>query len=172
MMIRETNIKCPICGGTIVCDETAALTSNPIQHRYYCSECGEIDTTAFSDEHLANLFKSVSKVKETDYHAKSDDGKPKLSLVPIKIIFAIEMIRAYGNAKYPDGGVDNWKTVESDRHYEASLRHTAKAWNDPFAIDPESGLPHYFHKLCDDAFFVEQNWDRFMEAIEEAKNDK
>ena len=115
---------------------------------------------------LKEALKEAAEIGDIDYHAKADDGKPKLSLVPMKIIFAIEMIRSYGNAKYPDGGPDNWKTVSSDRHYEASLRHTAKAWNDPFAIDPESGLPHYFHKLCDDAFFVEQNWEKFMEAIE------
>ena len=118
---------------------------------------------------LKEALKEAAEIGDIDYHAKADDGKPKLSLVPMKIIFAIEMIRSYGNAKYPDGGPDNWKTVSSDRHYEASLRHTAKAWNDPFAIDPESGLPHYFHKLCDDAFFVEQNWDKFMEAIDKHK---
>ena len=96
--------------------------------------------------------------------AKSDQGKPKLSLVPIKIIFAIEKIRSYGNAKYPEGGKDNWKTVEPERHFEAMLRHAAKCWNDPYAIDPESGLPHMFHMACDMAFFIEQNWDEFERA--------
>ena len=110
--------------------------------------------------------------EDSNQKAKADDGKPKLSIVPIKIIFAIEKIRKYGNDKYPEGGSDNWKTVEPERHYEASLRHTAKHWNDPFAIDPESGLPHYFHKVCDDAFFIEQNWDKFMEAIEKYKEEK
>ena len=104
--------------------------------------------------------------------AKSDAGKPRLSLVPTKIIFAIEKIRSYGNAKYPGGGIDNWKTVEPERHFEAMLRHAAKCWNDPYAIDPESGLPHMFHMACDMAFFIEQNWDNFENTINRAKSDK
>lgn len=98
--------------------------------------------------------------------AKADEGKPKLSLVPTKIIFAIEKIRSYGNAKYPEGGINNWKTVESERHFEAMLRHAAKCWNNPYAIDPESELPHMFHMACDMAFFIEQNWDDFETAID------
>lgn len=115
-------------------------------------------------------IKAVELLKtESDYHAKQDKGKPTLSLVPIKAIFAVERIRRYGNNKYPEGGKDNWRTVEPDRHYEASLRHIAKHWDDPFKIDPESGEPHFFHHLCDDFFFVAANWDKFMEAIEDFK---
>lgn len=98
-------------------------------------------------------------------NAKSDQGKPKLSLVPTKLIFAIEKIRSYGNKKYPEGGIDNWKTVEPGRHFEAMLRHAIKCWNDPFAIDPESGLPHMFHMACDMAFFIELNWEEFMKRL-------
>lgn len=105
------------------------------------------------------------RTHEKDQKAKADGGKPTLSLVPMKIIFAIEKIRSYGNAKYPEGGKDNWKNVESERHFEALLRHMAKCWNDPYAIDPESGYPHMYHAACDMAFFIEQNFDKFDEMM-------
>lgn len=42
--------------------------------------------------------------------AKADAGKPRLTLVPRKIIWAIARIREYGNRKYKDP--ENWKQVE------------------------------------------------------------
>ena len=41
-MVRETSIKCPICGAFIFCNDTSAYTSSPVQYRYYCPECGEL----------------------------------------------------------------------------------------------------------------------------------
>ncbi len=87
--------------------------------------------------------------------AKADSGKPKLSLVPMQIVYEIEKIRRYGNAKYPGGGADNWKRVEPERHFEAFLRHVVKAWDgDHMQIDPESGFLHLAHAACDLAFFL------------------
>ena len=45
---------------------------------------------------------------------KADAGKLRLTLVPRAIIRAIAVIRMYGNAKYPDGGPDNWKKVQDE----------------------------------------------------------
>ena len=49
-----------------------------------------------------------------DQKVKSDSGKPKLTLVPRRIIFDIARVREYGNDKYPEGGPDNWKQVEKE----------------------------------------------------------
>ena len=88
--------------------------------------------------------------------AKADAGKPRLSLVPMQIVWEIEKIRRYGNEKYKDGGVDNWKQVEAERHYEAFLRHVVKAWSgDHLQTDPESGYTHLAHAACDLAFFLQ-----------------
>ena len=88
-----------------------------------------------------------------DQSAKADAGKPRLSLVPMQIVWDIERIRSFGNMKY--GDPDNWKTVEPERHYEAFLRHVVKAWDgDHMQIDPESGLPHLAHAACDLSFFL------------------
>lgn len=89
-----------------------------------------------------------------DQTAKQDDGKPQLTLVPTGIITAVEKVRAYGNAKYHSP--DNWKQVESQRFWDATVRHIVAAWDDYTAIDPESGLPHIYHAMCNLAFLAER----------------
>lgn len=90
---------------------------------------------------------------------KFDDGKPKLTLVPRKIIFAIAKIREYGVKKYKDP--DNWKTVEKERYRDAAYRHFMAYLDDPEGVDKESGLPHLWHLACNVAFLCE------MEDFEE-----
>ena len=91
-----------------------------------------------------------------DQNAKADAGKLELTLVPPEMIEAVAVVRMYGNAKYPDGGKDNWKQVESQRYWDAAVRHVIGAWDDYTAIDPESGLPHIYHALCNLSFLAER----------------
>ena len=92
---------------------------------------------------------------DKDQLAKADNGKPKLSLVPRKIIFDIAKVREYGNKKYPDGGIDNWKQVSKERYRDASFRHFLAYLDDPTGVDEESGLPHLWHLACNIAFLCE-----------------
>lgn len=92
---------------------------------------------------------------EPDQTAKADAGKPRLSLVPMQIIWDIAEIREYGCRKYPTGGTDNWKQVGEDRYWEAAFRHFLNCIGDHKAVDPESGLPHFWHLLCNLAFIAE-----------------
>lgn len=92
---------------------------------------------------------------ETDYHAKQDKGKAKLSLVPRRIIWDVATIREYGNNKYPDGGPDNWRGVEPERYRDAAYRHFLMYLDDPHGVDDESGLPHLWHLACNIAFLCE-----------------
>lgn len=85
--------------------------------------------------------------------AKHDSGKPNLSTVPTGIIYAIERVRAYGFAKYKEA--ENWKSIDPKRWHEAFLRHALKIWEDPTAIDPESGLPHLWHIATNVDFLIE-----------------
>jgi hypothetical protein len=85
--------------------------------------------------------------------AKADAGKPRLTLVPMQIIFDIAKVREFGNAKY--GSSDNWKRVEPERYREAAFRHFLKYIDDPNGVDEESGLPHRFHLECNLAFLAE-----------------
>ena len=170
-MVRETDIKCPICGAFIFCDESMILTSNPPQRRYYCPECGDFSTSAFSDGCLLDYIKKnfaisedSTEKKEVDYHAKQDYGKAKLTLVPRRILWDIAAIREYGNNKYPEGGPDNWKAVEVDRYRDATFRHLSYYLDDPHGVDSESGLPHLWHLACNIAFLCE------MEDVYLSKN--
>lgn len=86
--------------------------------------------------------------------AKQDTGKPQLTLVPPGIIKAVEKVRRYGNEKYHDP--QNWKQVESQRFWDAAVRHMVAAWDDYTAIDTESGLPHIYHCMCNLAFLAER----------------
>jgi len=85
--------------------------------------------------------------------AKADAGKPRLTLVPRRIIFDIAKVREYGNAKY--GDPDNWKTVEKERYRDAAFRHFMAYLDDPSGVDSESGLPHLSHLACNIAFLCE-----------------
>ena len=82
--------------------------------------------------------------------AKNDDGKLQLSAVPPEAIVAIAKIREYGNKKYADP--QNWRRVLPEKFHEAMLRHCLACWEDPYAVDPESGLPHLWHLMCNGAF--------------------
>lgn len=93
--------------------------------------------------------------EKNDQTAKADAGKPKLSLVPRKIIKDIALIREYGNNKYPEGGVDNWKRVDAQRYRDAAFRHLLAYLDDPNGVDEESGYPHLWHLACNIAFLCE-----------------
>lgn len=86
--------------------------------------------------------------------AKVDAGKPKLSLVPVDIIYGIAKVREYGNQKYADGGVDNWKAVDPARWRDALYRHLLEDLRDPWGVDEESGLKHLEHMACNIAFLL------------------
>lgn len=89
---------------------------------------------------------------EPDQTAKADAGKPRLSLVPMRILWAIAEVREYGNRKYKDP--DNWKRVEPERYKEALLRHILRYIDDPDGVDDESGLPHLWHAATNIAFLI------------------
>lgn len=93
--------------------------------------------------------------------AKADSGKPKLTLVPRKILTAIARIREYGCQKY--GDPENWKQVEPQRFRDAAFRHFVAYLDDPSGMDEESSLPHLWHLACNIAFLCE---------MEDEKNEK
>lgn len=92
--------------------------------------------------------------------AKADAGKPRLTLVPRKMIWAVAAIREYGTEKYKDP--DNWRRVEIERYRDAAFRHYLAYLDDPSGVDAESGLPHLWHLACNVAFLCEmEDYDGF-----------
>lgn len=109
----------------------------------------------------------------SDYQYKSDRGKPKLHLVPTKILPAIARVREYGSRKYPKGGEDNWKLVDNaeERYIDALLRHTLQFVDDRYGNDDESGLPHLWHMCTNIAFLCELLEDKFEPDYSREIND-
>lgn len=85
--------------------------------------------------------------------AKADSGKPRPSLVQPALIRADMGVREYGCQKYHKP--DNWRNVEASRYWDALLRHVLAAWDDWQAVDPESGLPHLHHIICNAGFLAQ-----------------
>jgi hypothetical protein len=117
-----------------------------------CAECKGTaypGTVAYT-ERLDRYEPLDSDLSQT---AKADAGKPRLTLVPRAIIWAVARIREYGNKKYKDP--DNWKQVEPERYRDAAYRHFMAYLDDPKGKDEESGLPHLWHLACNIAFLCE-----------------
>lgn len=89
---------------------------------------------------------------EPDYSAKADAGKPRPTLVPPSLIWAVAAIRGYGAKKYKAD--DNWKQVEPQRYRDALYRHWL-AYLEGEVDDSESGLPHLWHIATNVAFLIE-----------------
>ncbi len=91
-----------------------------------------------------------------DQNAKRDSGKVEITLVPMDMVETAAVVRMFGNAKYPQGGADNWKQVDVERYRNALFRHLFKYLREPYGIDPESGLPHWYHVTCNVAFITQK----------------
>ena len=91
-----------------------------------------------------------------DQAPKADAGKPRLTLVPPKIIWDIAAVRQYGvEVKYPKTGMDGWRTIGEGRIKDAAARHFLRYITDPMGKDEESGLPHLWHLATNVAFLCE-----------------
>jgi len=88
-----------------------------------------------------------------DQTIKADAHKPRLSLMPHEIIFAVVAVREFGLTKYPDK--DSWKQVSKERYNDALLRHLMAYLADPDKKDDESGLPHLWHAAWNIATLLE-----------------
>ena len=116
-----------------------------------------IEYTIYNPYKAAQIM-GYSVIEEQEYNqpeqeAKSDHDKPRPSLVPPALIRGVDAIREYGCKKYSDP--ENWRRVEPQRYWEATLRHALAAWNDWESIDSESGLPNIAHMACNIAFLLE-----------------
>lgn len=81
--------------------------------------------------------------------AKYDEGKPRPSLVPVEAIEAIMHVREFGKAKYADA--EDWRKVPREKWLDALLRHVLHIWDNPLALDYESGLPALWHVITNAA---------------------
>lgn len=78
---------------------------------------------------------------------KHDDGKPDWSLVPFESLEGMVKVLEFGAKKY-----DNWNwTADGGFQYTRVLRSCLRhlfAWSRGEDLDPESGLSHIHHAMC------------------------
>lgn len=81
---------------------------------------------------------------------KYDQDKVRMELVPMSSIENIAKILTYGAKKYSD---NSWQGLDNfwNRYKGALLRHLV-AMDKGELNDPESGLPHIDHVLCNAMF--------------------
>lgn len=104
----------------------------------------------------ANKRHTSFQVNWPDEGRKSDQGKPRLGLIPPVALIRMGECLAYGAEKYGEGEVEaNWRKVANGRarYLDATLRHLV-AYMDGEEIDPESGITHIGHALCNLAFIA------------------
>lgn len=83
---------------------------------------------------------------------KMDEGKPQMSLLPLKDLEGVVRVLEFGAKKYARG---DWKFVENGafRYLDAGLRHggelsDATTIEELRVLDHESGLPAIDHAIC------------------------
>lgn len=77
--------------------------------------------------------------------ARYNGGKPDLSLIPLVTLEDEARVWMYGKEKY---AAWNWaKGMDWDIPLACALRHLA-AFQAGEDVDPESGLPHIAHAMC------------------------
>ena len=83
---------------------------------------------------------------------KFDSGKPRFDLIPPEALYGIAAAFTYGVNKYTEER--NWERGTSwGRWFGAAMRHLWSWWMGE-DLDPDSGLPHVDHALCNLAFLV------------------
>lgn len=80
-----------------------------------------------------------------------NEGKPKLSFIPLSLMEDCSRVFTYGAAKYER---DNWKKGDYfNSIMDSTLRHLGKIQEGEY-VDEESGLPHLGHVMCNIIFLT------------------
>lgn len=81
---------------------------------------------------------------------KYDCGKVRMDLIPLDVVENVGKVLTYGAQKYSD---NSWQNLPDFwKRYKAALLRHLTAIDKGELIDPESGLPHIDHVLCNTVF--------------------
>jgi len=88
---------------------------------------------------------------------KYDNGKAPIHLIPPEVLFSVANVLSFGAEKY---GPNDWRNdidnVPMSRNYSSLQRHVLAFWSGE-DIDPESGLSHLDHAMCQLIFMIIQH---------------
>jgi len=108
----------------------------------------------YEGESMTRLFEPPKESQGTGASGKKDDGgKLRYDLLPWKAVEGVVRVLTFGAKKYSPNG---WRTVPNakERYTAALLRHLV-ALQKGESTDPESGLKHIDHLLCNAVFLSE-----------------
>ncbi len=111
-----------------------------------------------------SVFGVPSEVIEPEPTGRKDDsGKLQYSLVDPYALAWLVGVLTHGAIRYAP---ENWRMVENAnvRYYEALERHL-QAWRTGESDDPDSGMPHLAHAMCDVMFLLALGAPRDMNEI-------
>ena len=81
---------------------------------------------------------------------KYDQNKTRMDLVPLSVMESLGQVLTMGAQKYSE---NSWQNLPDFwKRYKAALLRHLTAIDKGELIDPESGLPHIDHVLCNAAF--------------------
>ena len=110
-----------------------------------------LDTTGMAAKALydpmANTMHTVGDVNSTEKGsgARYNGGKPDMSLIPMCTLEDEARVWEYGKKKY---AAWNWaKGMDWSVPFACAMRHLS-SWQRGEENDPESGLPHLAHAMC------------------------
>lgn len=146
-------IKCDRCGREMNDDWTARDGSGMAYGGGNCPACGDnLCSSCAGEWRDINGDGVCEKCWTTPKGRKDDTGKLRFDLVPWLPFEEVVKVLGYGADRYGD---NNWKEVKpfTDRYSAALMRHYSK-WAQGERLDPESGLPHLAHLICDGLFLL------------------
>lgn len=103
--------------------------------------------------------------------AKADKTKHTFELLPLDLLWETNLVLQHGAKKY---GINNWrhqKGFKFSRCYNALLRHMFAWWKGE-DLDPETGISHLAHAMCNLIFltyhyhYTPDGDDRPIEGLE------
>ncbi|MFX0071884.1 MAG: dATP/dGTP diphosphohydrolase domain-containing protein, partial [Candidatus Hermodarchaeota archaeon] len=104
------------------------------------------------DKYIPKIEMDQSKLPKK--MMKFDSEKLRYDLVPFGPIDGLALVLTYGAGKYAP---HNWKKGNTPEDIErinaALMRHYSKYRQNEY-YDPESGMPHLYHALCNLVFLI------------------
>lgn len=92
----------------------------------------------------------------TNTGIKYDEGKAELSMISATALTQLAKVLSFGAQKYER---NNWrKGMNWDRLINATLRHVL-AFNEGQDLDPETGLNHLSHAMCNLMMLIEYYYE-------------
>lgn len=129
-----------------------ALSNDPvIKDRY------QINVDAVLYELTQLVLAEIRAAPKKDFALRYNHGKPKWSLVHFASLEPMVRVLEFGAKQYAP---DNWKKGFPDRDLMECMQRHLAAMLDGEENDPETGLPHQAHIMCNCMFLSYQQLNR------------